>query len=697
MNKLKIIFLTVVTLFAALACEKDIDNLDKIGNVNAPKILSVTYDIKQDNSGRVTIMPQAEGVTGYRVKFGDVADETPTEFALNEKIMHTYPEGEFKVEITGIGLTGLTAAFEADLMVSFKAPENLTVSISPDNVNPRLINVSATADFATVMDIYFGEVDNEEPVSVLPGEEASNLYEEPGDYVIRVVARSGGEATTEYTETINIAEASDPVLLPINFESFTVNYAFSDFEGTESSVIDNPDASGINTSGRVAQTIKGDGALTYAGSILTLGETIDFSTNKLFKMKVWSPKVGAIVKLKVENLDNGEIGYEVDATTSVSGEWEELEFNFAGIDENNTYQKVIVFFDFDVAGDGSTYFWDDVRLTSSGIAGGIVGTWKVASEAGAIGVGPGQGDISWWSIDEQGVIDRACYFDDQYVFGADGSFMNVLGAETWVEGWQGNDPEGCAAPVFPHDGSTAATYVYDEAAGNITLTGVGAYLGIAKAFNMGELTSPGDAPESITYIVEFSEGGTRMTVDIQISDEGWWRYILVKEGGGGGGSTPWDGTWQIAPEAGSLGVGPGQGDISWWSIDDAGVAQRACYFDDTYVFGADGSFMNVLGADTWVEVWQGNDPEGCAAPVFPHDGSNPATFTWDEGAGTLTLNGVGAYLGLAKVINGAELASPGEAPESVTYIVEFQEDNTVAIVDIEIANGGWWRYKLIKN
>jgi hypothetical protein len=215
-------------------------------------------------------MPQAEGVTGYMVKFGDVANETPTQYGLNEKITHSYAEGVYAVEIAGVGLTGLTSAFQAELNVSFKAPENLVVSIQVDAVNPRIIHVSATATYATVMDIYFGETIDEDPVTVLPGEVASNLYDEPGDYEIKVVARSGGAATTEYTQVITISEATDPVNLPINFESFTVNYAFADFGGNETTVIDNPDPSGINTSARVAQVVKGTGAEVWAGSLLTL-------------------------------------------------------------------------------------------------------------------------------------------------------------------------------------------------------------------------------------------------------------------------------------------------------------------------------------------------------------------------------------------------------------------------------------------
>lgn len=692
MNKLKNVFLIVVLLFAAFACEKEIDNLDKLNKVNAPSILSVTYDIKQDNSGFVSIMPQAEGVTGYRVKFGDVENETPTEFNLNQKITHTYDEGEYVVEIIGIGLTGLTTAYQADLTVSFKAPENLSVSIQFDDVNPRIVNISATADFATVMDIYFGEVDDEEPVTVLPGETASNAYEEPGDYTIKVVARSGGEATTEYTEVITITEASDPVNLPITFESFTVNYAFADFGGNEASVIDNPDPSGINTSDRVAQAIKTSGAETWAGSLLTLGNPIDFSNNKLFRMKVWSPKAGAIVKLKVENLDNGEIAHEVDATTTVTNEWEELQYDFSAIDVSQDYQRIVFFFDFDNVGDGSTYYFDDIRLTASSPGAGIVGTWKMAPEAGSLGVGPNQGDISWWAIDDAGVVERACYFDDEYVFGADGSFMNVLGSETWIEGWQGNDPEGCAAPVFPHDGSNPATYVYDATTETLTLNGTGAYMGLPKVFNGGELTNPDDAPESITYIIDLSDDGSTMILDISIGS-GWWRFKLIKEGGGA--VTPLTGTWQVAAEAGSLGVGPDQGDISWWSIDDAGVAERACYFDDLYIFGSDGSFSNDMGGETWLEDWQGANFE-CGAPIYPHDGSNPASYVYDASQSTVTLNGLGAYLGLPKVFNGGELTSPDDAPESITYIIELMEDNTVMIVDISIG-GGWWRYKLVKN
>ena len=67
----------------------------------------------------------------------------------------------------------------------------------------------------------------------------------------------------------------------------------------------------------------------------------------------------------------------------------------------------------------------------------IEGTWKMAPIAGALGVGPARGHISWWSNSEDDRAIRACFFDDTFVFGADGSFANVMGEATWLEGWQG--------------------------------------------------------------------------------------------------------------------------------------------------------------------------------------------------------------------------------------------------------------------
>ncbi|MBW6492190.1 MAG: carboxypeptidase regulatory-like domain-containing protein, partial [Lentimicrobium sp.] len=738
----------------------------------------------------------------------------------------------------------------------------------------------------------------------------------------------------------------------------------------------------------------------------------------------------------------------------------------------------------------------------------LEGTWKVANEPGSFGVGPVQGDMSWWSIPAGELAARACFFDDKYVFNADGSFQNVMDGLTFLEPWQGGWYN-CGTPVAPHDGSADATYDYNASAGTITLNGVGAYLGIPKVYNGGELSNPNNAPSSITYLASFTDGGNTMILDISIGG-GWWRYKMVKEASvpgaytlanlqpnlqyfwqvntrnnngttinpeiwgftttlnpptglngnaevyegedvvlswespvnraflgynvyrdgvminstmitqtaytdaapaynmagynynvtsiydegesgfsatftarvtgegtlnghvsdlntgddiagatvtmtgvdefgemqsystttnangnytadvfagtynisvaangyisaeetgiavaygatqttdfmlfetaypvavvtasvfgeniliqysfdpaanaralvefqiwrkksylpgamemigttsqmqfvdfgwsmqdwgvykwyvvavydlnqsdpvasnpidkdmftmvdvtavlnsadspagtsvvftnvdespeltyattlGADGIYTWDsfrkgtydievslpgygtisetgvdifdetsfswllvetlatpaslyvtptglaswssaspleGTWMVANEPGSFGVGPVQGDMSWWSVPAGELAARACFFDDKYIFNADGSFQNVMDGLTFLEPWQGGW-YNCGTPVAPHDGSADATYEYNESAGTITLNGIGAYLGIPKVYNGGELNNPNNAPSSITYLAQLTDGGNTMILDISIG-GGWWRFKMVK-
>jgi len=322
----------------------------------------------------------------------------------------------------------------------------------------------------------------------------------------------------------------------------------------------------------------------------------------------------------------------------------------------------------------------------------LTGAYKLAPEAGAMGVGPGQGDMSWWSNSVGDLDLRACFFDDIYLFNEDGTFENILQDETWVETWQGATEDGCATPVAPHDGTGNYTFSYDEGAGTVTINGVGGFLGLSKVYNGGELTSPGDAPESITYMIDIQEGGDLLIIDIEVAGGGWWRFKMVPSS-----YTPptgsFEGMWQMAPIAGAMGVGPAQGDMSWWSNSVDDITLRGCFFDDYYVFNGDGSFENILQDETWIEEWQGATVAECGTPVAPHDGTAVATWSYDEGAGTVTVDGTGAYLGIPKAVNGAELGSPGDAPESVTYLVSFEDDGETMVLDIDVT-GAWWRFKL---
>lgn len=184
----------------------------------------------------------------------------------------------------------------------------------------------------------------------------------PGTSVIEVTAANGVN-----TRTYTVAFVEEDILgLPLTFESGEIAYAFENFGGGVLTRVDNPDPSGANTSGKVARMVKFSGE-PFAGSSLILPDPIDFSQDRTFRMKVWSPKVGASVLLKVENSSNPANFFEATVNTTTANAWEELIFDFNGINTANSYNKFVWIFENGTVGDGSanfTYYFDDIELFS---------------------------------------------------------------------------------------------------------------------------------------------------------------------------------------------------------------------------------------------------------------------------------------------------------------------------------------------
>jgi len=167
----------------------------------------------------------------------------------------------------------------------------------------------------------------------------------------------------------------------------------------------------------------------------------------------------------------------------------------------------------------------------------IEGTWKLAQSAFAIGCGPNQGDGGWWSNSIGDLTARDCLFDDSIKFesgviiggGIGGPMYHYMDGNTWLESFQGVTSEQCGAPVAPHDGATAAMWSF--ANNQLTLTGVGAHLGLPKVINGGELSSASDTvPNTRVYEITVSPNGDTLTADIQSAGggSGWWRFVYTK-------------------------------------------------------------------------------------------------------------------------------------------------------------------------
>ena len=363
MNAIKYIYSAFLMIALFGSCQKiKTDDISFVGTAAAPANLSVLFNITQDNTGLVTITPNGEGAIYYDVYYGD-GTVTPANLNAGKNTTHVYTEGLFDVRIVAHTVNGKTTELIQKLTVAFRAPENLVANVAIDAANNFKVNVSATALYETFFKVYFGDVPNEPGQSFLEGQTISHVYAAVGTYTVRVVALSGGAATTTYTTTVTI---TDPVLIPITFESATVNYAFTNFGGATATKIPNPQMNGINTSANVGRMVK-NAPEVWAGALLTVGGNIDFSANKVFRMKVFSPRVGAKVLLKVENLTNGGIFFEKEVTSTVANAWEDLAFDFRSINTGNSYSKVVLIFDLGTVGNGSanfTWLFDDIRLTN---------------------------------------------------------------------------------------------------------------------------------------------------------------------------------------------------------------------------------------------------------------------------------------------------------------------------------------------
>ncbi|MFM2327597.1 MAG: hypothetical protein RIR31_1799 [Bacteroidota bacterium] len=454
MKVLKYFFSIAFLLAVALSCKKELnEDISFLDSDTAPDKLSAFFDITQDNTGLVTITPNGEGLAFYEIYYGD-ATTAPVKVQPGKNIQHVYAEGIYNVKIVGHSITGKITEATKQLTVSFRAPENLDFTITVDPNNNYKVTVTAKALYETFFKVYFGDVPNEVPVSFLEGDVVSHTYTAVGTYSIKVVALSGGVATTQLIKPVTIV---DPVLLPITFESPTVNYAFTDFGGGTVTKINNPQINGINTTAKVGRMVK-NAPEVWGGSFITLGAPIDFSANKIFRMKVFAPRVGAKVLLKVENLTNGGISFEKEVATTVANAWEDLVFDYSTINTANAYQKVVLIFDLGTAGNGSanfTYLFDDIRLTNTLPAGAQIDL-PVTFDAAGIN----------YNVTDFGNAQSVDALDPTNAANKVKKTTKISGAETWAGTTMGVNGNGFATRIPMAAGATNMTVrVYSPASG----------------------------------------------------------------------------------------------------------------------------------------------------------------------------------------------------------------------------------------
>ena len=172
------------------------------------------------------------------------------------------------------------------------------------------------------------------------------------------------------------------------------------------------------------------------------------------------------------------------------------------------------------------------------------------------------------------------------------------------------------------------------------------------------------------------------------------------------------GNWRIPSEEGSYGVGPKKGSTDWYFNGSGGeLDDQYCFYDDLYIFGEDGTYTVDQQGNTIVEGWQlanFNDPfsYSCRGPVAPHDGTVHSFYTVDN---KVTVEGIGAYVGLPWVTNNGELQTGMDVNEVLQRTYEFELTNNDSVMfmyirsyDVIESNGieypeTWWTIKLYRD
>ena len=197
-----------------------------------------------------------------------------------------------------------------------------------------------------------------------------------------------------------------------------------------------------------------------------------------------------------------QFGSEDDCAASIDGTYYNRQLPVSNLEQNVTLNTAC----YDSCEDCLDY------------ASTLVGTWKLTGYK--VGPGPDKGD--WWTFDGNG---RDCHIDDTFSFTSAGGFEMALGTETWLEGWQGVT-EGCGAPIAPHVSSTSHTYTL--AGTTLTVSGAGAFIGLAKAHNGGE---DGNSGGAIAYeIFDMTATTVKLTLDYSSgAGTNFWTIELAKQ------------------------------------------------------------------------------------------------------------------------------------------------------------------------
>lgn len=176
-------------------------------------------------------------------------------------------------------------------------------------------------------------------------------------------------------------------------------------------------------------------------------------------------------------------------------------------------------------------------------------------------------------------------------------------------------------------------------------------------------------------------------------------------------------TWYLAREGIALGIGPDFNNNEWWTFGGVTpLGERPCILDDSYTFHRDGTWEFNSGGTLYIDLednggWlgPGDDKAGCYEESEPgvlmsvngddlssFGNGGSYTYDYDQSANTITINGLGAYIGLP---NKTDMGDSYIPQSTKTYeIFNFVDGASVDSLQMTIVNSGdgqYWNFYLV--
>ena len=155
-----------------------------------------------------------------------------------------------------------------------------------------------------------------------------------------------------------------PVTLPISFDGST-SVIFLGFNGAEGSTVQAGPAGAVGKSLKILRS----GGEVYAGAFITTVAMPFAADRKTFTARVYSPKAGVPMVLKVEGA-NGLSSADFQATSAVVVGWQTLTWVATGLDLSKSYNKLTLLPNLGAvdAAPGQSYYFDDIALVADSVA-----------------------------------------------------------------------------------------------------------------------------------------------------------------------------------------------------------------------------------------------------------------------------------------------------------------------------------------